>query len=128
MAAVDGLLTEDNATRFGPEWVAAALPGSVLVEMVRGFGESLVLLHRTERLATELDHAYEAVIARWLASLDAATSKAARDAAQERGNPIFMQLRSISHIKAQVEEDPLAASQLDAEEVITATDGSRLAS
>jgi predicted ATPase/DNA-binding CsgD family transcriptional regulator len=126
MAAVDGLLTEDNATRFGPEWVAAALPGSVLVEMVRGFGESLVLLHRTERLATELDHAYEAVIARWLASLDAATSKAARDAAQEHGDPYFYAIALISHIKAQVEEDPLAASQLDAEEVITATDGSRL--
>ncbi len=89
MPAVDRLLTEDNAARFGLEWIAAALPGSVLVDMVRGFSESVALLQETERLATELDHAYEAGIARWLASFDAASGKAARDAAREHGDPYF---------------------------------------
>ena len=126
MAAVDRLLTADNATCFGPEWVAAALPGSVLVDMARGFNESVVLLQKTERLATELDHAYEAAVARWLASFDAATGKAARDAAREHGDPFFYALALISHIEAQVEADPRAASQLDAEEVITASAGSSL--
>ena len=86
----------------------------------------MVLLQRTERLATELDHAYEAAVARWLASFDAATGKAARDAAREHGDPYFYALALISHIEAQVEADPLAASQLDAEEVITASAGSSL--
>ncbi len=126
MAAVDRLLTEDNATRFGPEWVSAALPGSVLVDSARGFSEALALLQKTEALATELRHPYETAVARWLASFDAATSKAARDAAREQGDPYFYALALITHIEAQIEADPHAASQLDSEEVMTACEGSSL--
>ncbi len=127
MPAVDRLLTEDNAARFGLEWIAASLPGSVLVDMARGFSESVALLQKTERLATELGHEYEATIARWLASFgDAAASKAARDAAREHGDPYFYVMALISHIDAQIEADPRAASALDAEELKAASDGSSL--
>ena len=111
MPAVDRLLTEDNATRFGPEWVGAALPASVLVDMARGFSESVALLQKTESLATELGHEYEATVAGWLAtSGDAAASQAARDAAREHGDPYFYVMALISHIDAQIEADPRAAS------------------
>ena len=127
MPAVDRLLTEDNAARFGPEWIAAALPGSVLVDMARGFSESVALLQKTETLATEVGHQYEATVARWLASFgDAAASKAARDAARERGDSYFYVMALISHIDTQIEADPRAASALDAEELKAASAGSSL--
>ena len=125
MPAVDRLLTEDNATRFGSEWVGAALSASVLVDMARGISESAPLFQKTERLATELGHEYEATVARWLASFgDAAASKAARDAARERGDPHIYVMALISHIDAQIEADPRAASELDAEELKAASEGS----
>ena len=87
----------------------------------------LALLQKTESLATELGHEYEATVARWLASFgDAAASKAARDAAREQGDPYFYVMALISHIDAQIEADPRAASELDAEELKAASDGSSL--
>jgi predicted ATPase/class 3 adenylate cyclase/DNA-binding CsgD family transcriptional regulator len=126
MPAVDRLLTEDNAARWGREWIAAALPGSVLVDVARGFTEAVELLQKTERLATELDHGYESVLARWLATFDAGTSMAAREAARAHGDPYFYALALISNIEAQVEADPRAASQLESEEMMRASEGSSL--
>jgi predicted ATPase/class 3 adenylate cyclase/DNA-binding CsgD family transcriptional regulator len=126
MTAADRLLTEDNATRHGAAWIAAALPVSVLVDQARGFSEAVVLLRRTEQLATELGRSYEATVARWLASFDAETSRAACEAAREHGDPYFYAFALIMSIEAQTEADPQAASLLNAEEVTAACAGSTL--
>ena len=126
MTAADRLLTEENAKRYGAEWIAAALPVSVLVDVARGFSEAVVLLRKTEHLATERESSYEATVARWLASFDAETCRAACDAAREYGDPYFYAFALIMSIEAQTEADPEAASRLTAEDVIAACEGSTL--
>ncbi|MGH3156389.1 MAG: LuxR C-terminal-related transcriptional regulator, partial [Streptosporangiaceae bacterium] len=126
MSAMDRLLTEDNAECYGAEWLAAALPMAFLVDVARGFGEAVVLIRKTERLATERGSPYEATVARWQARFDAETSQAACEAAREHGDPYLYAFALIMSIEAQTEADPQAASRLNDDEVIAACEGSTL--
>ncbi len=126
LAAVDCLLTDENALSCGPDWVAAALPASVLVELHRGFGESAALLDKTEHLAAKLGRSYEATLARWLASYDDESCRAACDEARRQGDAYFYPLTRISLIEMQTDADPGAAVQLDDDDLVAACQGSSL--
>jgi predicted ATPase/class 3 adenylate cyclase/DNA-binding CsgD family transcriptional regulator len=126
MAAVDRLMTDENAQSWSSDWIATALPASILVELVRGFGESVALLSKTERLATQLGRSYEAALARWLASYDAESCEAACDEAQRHGDAYFFPLTRISSIEMQIDADPLAAARLDYDDLVAACCGSTL--
>ena len=126
MAAVDRLLNAENAVAHGPDWIAAALPVSLLVDLVHGFSESVALLRKAEQLAGQLARPYEAAMARWLAGFESEACLAARDAARDQRDAYFYALAFISWIETQIEADPRAVSLLDDDDLVAACAGSTL--
>ena len=65
MAAVDRLLTDENAQRHGPEWLAAADNLAPLIWLARGPEEKSAFVDRIEAVATQLNDVYYMALARW---------------------------------------------------------------
>ena len=65
MAAADRLLTDDNAQRYGAEWLAAAWRTSFLYFSARGPAEAMPFLERIEAVAAEHGDEFYRRLARW---------------------------------------------------------------
>ena len=65
MAAADRLLTDDNAQRFGADWLAAAWRTSFLYFHTRGPAELIPLLERIEVIAAQHGNEFYRQLARW---------------------------------------------------------------
>jgi predicted ATPase/DNA-binding CsgD family transcriptional regulator len=120
MAAVDRLLTVEHAEASGVEWIAAAISAATLIEVTRGFAESVDLARRAERLATELGRPADAAIAHWLSSYDVESARAACDSSLAQGDTFLYPLSLISWIEMQIDADLSAVSQLDSPDLIAA--------
>jgi predicted ATPase/class 3 adenylate cyclase/DNA-binding CsgD family transcriptional regulator len=65
MFAADRLLTDENARRFGSEWLAAAWRTSLLYLSARGPAELMPFLERIEAVAAERGDDFYRRLARW---------------------------------------------------------------
>ena len=65
MAAADRLLTDDNAQRYGVEWLSAANRSDGLYWLARGPEQHAAFLERVERVAAQLGDDYHLAQARW---------------------------------------------------------------
>ncbi len=86
LAAVDTLLTEENAERFPMLWVAAALSVAVLVGTARGWPAPLMA--RTQDLAEANGDEYWVVLCDWLFGYTEDNSRRLRELAHERGRAL----------------------------------------
>ena len=70
MAAVDRLLTDDNARSHPAEWAQAAVEAFVLIMITRDWAEAATVARKAEQLATEVGLPYEAAQARSFHTMD----------------------------------------------------------
>jgi DNA-binding CsgD family transcriptional regulator len=125
MAAIDRLLTDDNARHYGPEWMAAALPAGELVFVARGPGPASDLWREAARLAVELGRPYEAAVARFQLDSTLETALVAGELARERNDPFVAAMAQMEWIEAWIDADPQAALPLlDTDEVRAGRHGS----
>ncbi|HTN79328.1 MAG TPA: AAA family ATPase, partial [Acidimicrobiales bacterium] len=85
LAAVDALLTEENAQRFPMLWAAAAATVSVLVGTARGWSDARTLVMRGQELAEAAGEEYLAALCAWLVEITQDNSRRLRQLAHERG-------------------------------------------
>ena len=112
MVAVDRLLTDENAERYGLEWAKAANAVAVLVSTARGYFEALPLLKTAERIATSAGDSFHMALARWLCSFTEETSVAVRDLARQQGDAYVEALATMTVAQNKVDADPAAAAVL----------------
>ena len=83
MVAIDHLMSDENAARYGTLWLTAAIETSHLMLMARGVEEAQAMSARIEHLAHEQGDDYHAALMRGLSmTADTADLERARDVAR----------------------------------------------
>jgi predicted ATPase/class 3 adenylate cyclase len=125
MAAADRLLTDDNAQRFGAEWLSAANNASRLHSLARGPDEEAALLERVEDVASVLGDDYHLAQARW--DKDSPRSKALVCVmARDRGDRFLEAEATIGLAPELAEDEPgAAAALLTQAQALAAASGNR---
>jgi predicted ATPase/DNA-binding CsgD family transcriptional regulator len=115
MFAVDRLLTDENATRHGTAWLAAATETFVLMFMARGVTETSALVARVEEVAHDQEDDYHAARARVFLRGDdteAKELKLIRDVARERADR-YLEAEMIHALACDAADaDPVAVAPL----------------
>jgi len=123
MAAMDHLLTDENAERYGAAWTTAATETGYLVVMARGVPAMCALLERAERVADAAGDGYQAAMARMLSIGEPADVELVRDIARDRGDRYMEALAAGTLATIVADNDPVAAVPLlaDASRLATAS-------
>lgn len=111
MSRINRLLTDDNATRYGPDWLSAANTSEGLYFVARGPGEHSALLERIEAVAGQLNDDYHLAWARFHKA-PPGTKAAVRDLARDRGDRYLEAGATISLAYDCAEDAPAAADPL----------------
>jgi predicted ATPase/class 3 adenylate cyclase/DNA-binding CsgD family transcriptional regulator len=111
MAAADRLLTDDNAQRYGAEWLAAASNSEDLYWLARGPYEHNALSERIARVAVDVGDDYHLALARWHND-PPRTIAAARDMARARGDRYNEAYATIDLAYDLADNEPAAAAPL----------------
>ena len=123
--AADILLTDENARRYGAEWLAAANSASGLYWLARGPQRQAALLERVEVVAAQLGDDYHLAQAQLRQGTHAATS-AVRDMARDRGDHFLEAEMTIDLASDLADDEPAAAAPLLLEaQTLAATSGNR---
>ena len=110
MAAADRLLTDDNARRFGYEWLSAASNSHALYFLARGPDEHSVFLDRIEAVAERRGDQYHLAVARCQDQTTGAKATL-RDRAYERGDRYLEATITIELAFELAGNEPAAASR-----------------
>jgi predicted ATPase/class 3 adenylate cyclase/DNA-binding CsgD family transcriptional regulator len=125
MAAVDRLLTVENAERHPREWISAANAVSALVTTARGTEASDALTETVEGLAMEVGDAYHLAIAQWLSSYTPDRCRTVIDLARQNDDHYVAALATQALAQVEVEGDPASGiAMLDSPDVVAATNES----
>ena len=124
MVAVDHLMSDENAARYGTLWLTAAIETSNLMLMARGVEEAQAMSARVEHLASEQGDDYHAALMRALSmTADTPDLERARDAAREHGDRYVEAEMTVGLAFNAADADPVAAAPLLADLTELTTSG-----
>jgi predicted ATPase/class 3 adenylate cyclase/DNA-binding CsgD family transcriptional regulator len=125
MWAADRLLTDDNAKRYGREWLAAAWRTSILCFSARGPAAVMPFLERMEAVAADRGDGFYRRLARWpkeSAVIDAAW----RDLARQHADRYLRAWAPVQLAFVMAEDEPAAAAPVVTEaDAVAAASGMR---
>ena len=124
LAAVDRLMSDENAARYGRLWLTAAIEASNLMLMARGVEAAQAMSARVEILASEQGDDYHAALMRGLSmKADTLDLERARDAAREHGNRYVEAEMTVGLAFNAADADPVVAAPLLADLTELTTSG-----
>jgi predicted ATPase/class 3 adenylate cyclase len=122
-AAAERLLTDDNAQRYGAEWLAAAYDAEALYWLARGPREQIALRERIAAVAGQLGDDYDLARARYNTA-PPGTKAVVRDMARGRGDRYNEIVATIDLAGDYADDEPAIAAPLlrDAQALASASD------
>lgn len=125
LAAVDALLTDENAEQLPTMWTAAMASAAVLVGTARSWPEAFGLLGRGQALAEEAGDVYLAAVCAFLRSPDEDHSRRLQALAHDQGQRYVECIAILMEAAAAVEAPQVALSLLENPELLAAASESR---
>jgi DNA-binding CsgD family transcriptional regulator len=125
LAAVDAMLTEENAERFPILWIAATLSVAILVSTARGGADMVALVVRAQAIAESADDEYWVALCDWLLGFTEDNSRRLRRLAHERDERYVECLATILQGMVVIETPNAVLTMLDNPDVRAAARESR---